>query len=178
MALQHATHIEFEYGRVDRLSPLVRRVICRNPGPFTYTGTVHSVVDSPALPKPAQARLPIVMGGGGKHRTPKLAARYASDLPALAALRAWLDGHADAAGVQRRRRDVVAGQVALGRPVARAAQRRVVQPHQADDLATADREAHLLHGRGAVAARRQRDAEVLHLEDRSRHACLFETVHR
>ncbi len=46
---------------------------------FTYTGTVHSVVDSPALPKPAQARLPIVMGGGGKHRTPKLAARYASE---------------------------------------------------------------------------------------------------
>ena len=40
--------------------------------------------------------------------------------------------------------------------------------HQADDLATADREAHLLHGRGAVAARRQRDAEVLHLKDRSR----------
>ncbi|MFN8021335.1 MAG: LLM class F420-dependent oxidoreductase [Acidimicrobiales bacterium] len=46
---------------------------------FTYTGTVHSVVDSPALPKPAQARLPIVMGGGGKSRTPKLAARYATE---------------------------------------------------------------------------------------------------
>ena len=46
---------------------------------FTYTGTVHSVVDSPALPKPAQASLPIVMGGGGKSRTPKLAARYASE---------------------------------------------------------------------------------------------------
>jgi F420-dependent oxidoreductase-like protein len=46
---------------------------------FTYTGRVHRVVDSPALPKPAQARLPIVMGGGGKSRTPKLAARYATE---------------------------------------------------------------------------------------------------
>lgn len=29
----------FDYGRVDQLSPLVRRVIAENPGPFTYTGT-------------------------------------------------------------------------------------------------------------------------------------------
>lgn len=31
--------LEFEYGRCDPVSPLVRRVIARNPGPFTYTGT-------------------------------------------------------------------------------------------------------------------------------------------
>lgn len=30
---------DFEYGRCDRLSPLVRRVVAPNPGPFTYTGT-------------------------------------------------------------------------------------------------------------------------------------------
>lgn len=29
----------FEYGRVDQVSPLIRRVIARNPGPFTFTGT-------------------------------------------------------------------------------------------------------------------------------------------
>ncbi len=46
---------------------------------FTYEGRVHSVVDSPALPKPAQSRLPIVIGGGGRTRTPRLAARYASE---------------------------------------------------------------------------------------------------
>jgi F420-dependent oxidoreductase-like protein len=46
---------------------------------FSYTGRVHSVVDSPALPKPSQARLPIVMGGGGRDKTPRLAARYASE---------------------------------------------------------------------------------------------------
>ncbi|OFX00229.1 MAG: MBL fold metallo-hydrolase [Alphaproteobacteria bacterium RIFCSPHIGHO2_12_FULL_63_12] len=31
--------IDFSYGRADRLSPLIRRVICNNPGPFTYTGS-------------------------------------------------------------------------------------------------------------------------------------------
>jgi len=31
--------LDFEYGRRDRVSPLIRRVIARNPGPFTYTGT-------------------------------------------------------------------------------------------------------------------------------------------
>jgi glyoxylase-like metal-dependent hydrolase (beta-lactamase superfamily II) len=31
--------IEFEYGRCDQVSPLIRRVIADNPGPFTYTGT-------------------------------------------------------------------------------------------------------------------------------------------
>lgn len=31
--------LEFEYGRCDPVSPLIRRVIARNPGPFTYTGT-------------------------------------------------------------------------------------------------------------------------------------------
>ncbi len=31
--------IKFDYGAVDQVSPLVRRVIAENPGPFTYTGT-------------------------------------------------------------------------------------------------------------------------------------------
>src|SRR5690242_15563975 len=44
---------------------------------FSYEGPVHAVVDSPGLPKPAQAKVPIVMGGGGKTKTPRLAARYA-----------------------------------------------------------------------------------------------------
>lgn len=30
---------EFEYERCDALSPLIRRVVAENPGPFTYTGT-------------------------------------------------------------------------------------------------------------------------------------------
>ena len=31
--------MDFAYGRADRLSPLIRRVIADNPGPFTFTGT-------------------------------------------------------------------------------------------------------------------------------------------
>lgn len=31
--------LDFEYGRCDPVSPLIRRVIARNPGPFTFTGT-------------------------------------------------------------------------------------------------------------------------------------------
>ena len=46
---------------------------------FSYAGTVHSVNDSPALPKPAQQPVPIIIGGGGPTRTPALAARYASE---------------------------------------------------------------------------------------------------
>jgi F420-dependent oxidoreductase-like protein len=46
---------------------------------FTYRGKVHSVVDSPGLPKPVQQPLPIIMGGGGPTRTPALTARYATE---------------------------------------------------------------------------------------------------
>lgn len=35
---------EFEYGRIDTVSPLIRRVIANNPGPFTFTGTGTYVV--------------------------------------------------------------------------------------------------------------------------------------
>lgn len=31
--------LKFTYGEVDQVSPLIRRVICENPGPFTYLGT-------------------------------------------------------------------------------------------------------------------------------------------
>lgn len=34
----------FEYGRADAVSPLIRRVIAANPGPFTFTGTGTYIV--------------------------------------------------------------------------------------------------------------------------------------
>jgi len=36
--------ITFEYGKVDRVSPLIRRVIANNPGPLTFTGTGTYIV--------------------------------------------------------------------------------------------------------------------------------------
>jgi len=46
---------------------------------FAYHGRHYDLVDSPALPKPAQARLPIIVGGAGPTRTPRLAARFADE---------------------------------------------------------------------------------------------------
>ena len=46
---------------------------------FTFSGQHYQLADSPALPKPAQDPLPLVIGGKGKRRTPALAARYATE---------------------------------------------------------------------------------------------------
>lgn len=47
---------------------------------YSHEGTFHSFADSPALPKPVQSpHPPIIIGGGGKKRTPAMAARYASE---------------------------------------------------------------------------------------------------
>ncbi|MBK6869858.1 MAG: LLM class F420-dependent oxidoreductase [Kineosporiaceae bacterium] len=47
---------------------------------FDFAGERWQVKDSPALPKPAQAGgPPIIIGGGGPARTPRLAARYAAE---------------------------------------------------------------------------------------------------
>src|SRR5215471_1919590 len=47
---------------------------------FSYAGTHYQLTDSPALPKPAQRpRPPVIVGGSGARRTPRLAARYADE---------------------------------------------------------------------------------------------------
>ena len=47
---------------------------------FSYTGKTLSVTESPALPKPVQQPgPPIIIGGRGQKRTPRLAARYAAE---------------------------------------------------------------------------------------------------
>nr|WP_240897469.1 LLM class F420-dependent oxidoreductase [Kineococcus vitellinus] len=49
---------------------------------FDFTGEHYRLEGSPALPKPVQSPVPIIVGGGGKKRTPALAARYASEFNA------------------------------------------------------------------------------------------------
>jgi F420-dependent oxidoreductase-like protein len=46
---------------------------------FDFTGEHYRVEDSPALPKPVQSALPVIVGGGGAKRTPAIAARFASE---------------------------------------------------------------------------------------------------
>jgi glyoxylase-like metal-dependent hydrolase (beta-lactamase superfamily II) len=58
--------IVVEYGRVDRVSPLIRRVVAHNPGPFTFLGTGTYIVGNgkvavidpgPDMPEHVQAIL-------------------------------------------------------------------------------------------------------------------------
>ena len=46
---------------------------------FSFDGAHYRVADSPALPKPLQSRPPILIGGLGLKRTPRLAARFADE---------------------------------------------------------------------------------------------------
>ncbi len=47
---------------------------------FSHPGPHYPVTDSPARPKPAQhPRPPVLIGGGGRRRTPQLAARFADE---------------------------------------------------------------------------------------------------
>jgi glyoxylase-like metal-dependent hydrolase (beta-lactamase superfamily II) len=63
--------LEFEYGRLQTISPLIRRVVARNPGPFTLHGTGTYVVGhdrvavidpGPALPEHIDALLQALRG--------------------------------------------------------------------------------------------------------------------
>ncbi len=42
--IPYVRELAFEYGRPDQVSPLIRRVIANNPGPFTYLGTGTYIV--------------------------------------------------------------------------------------------------------------------------------------
>ncbi|MFI6991494.1 LLM class F420-dependent oxidoreductase [Nonomuraea wenchangensis] len=49
-------------------------------GSYSFEGSYYRLADSPALPKPAQRpRPPIIVGGFGAKRTPRLAATYADE---------------------------------------------------------------------------------------------------
>ncbi|MDO9398231.1 MAG: LLM class F420-dependent oxidoreductase [Herbiconiux sp.] len=46
---------------------------------YSYSGEHYTLENSPALPKPVQAGIPVIVGGKGAKRTPALAARYATE---------------------------------------------------------------------------------------------------
>lgn len=70
--------------RFDRLGEqlaIVTGLWTTRPGAtYDYAGEYYTIAGSPALPKPAQSpHPPIVIGGLGAHRTPRLAAKYAAE---------------------------------------------------------------------------------------------------
>jgi F420-dependent oxidoreductase-like protein len=48
-------------------------------GRYNFAGEHYEIVDSPALPKPVQSPMPVIVGGGGAKKTPALAARFATE---------------------------------------------------------------------------------------------------
>ena len=46
---------------------------------YSFDGKYYQLTDSPALPKPVQSPVPVIIGGLGPTRTPALAAKYAHE---------------------------------------------------------------------------------------------------
>ncbi|MFJ6796858.1 LLM class F420-dependent oxidoreductase [Streptomyces sp. NPDC091268] len=66
--------------RLEEQLAIVTGLWATEPGAvFDYAGRHYQVENSPALPKPAQAKVPVLIGGHGARRTPRLAARYADE---------------------------------------------------------------------------------------------------
>lgn len=108
-------------------------------GPFSFAGEHYRVVDSPALPKPVQSPLPVIVGGGGPRRTPRLAATYAQEfnIPFASASRTAEQFGLVRAAAERTGRELVlsAAQVlCVGRDDAEVARRAAVLGRDVADL--------------------------------------------
>lgn len=109
---------------------------------YSFYGTHYELVESPALPKPVQRPVPLIVGGSGPTRTPALAARFASEY------NSWVSAPAEhATRIERVRRacesigrDVselvfsAAGTTAIGATEASISKRADAANTTADDL--------------------------------------------
>ncbi|MGX9884597.1 LLM class F420-dependent oxidoreductase [Streptomyces sp. NPDC002276] len=69
-----------KFARLEEQLAIVTGLWATKPGDtFDFHGTYYDLTDSPALPKPAQTRIPVLIGGHGASRTPRLTARYADE---------------------------------------------------------------------------------------------------
>lgn len=69
-----------KFARLEEQLAIVTGLWSTPPGEtFSYDGTHYQLTDSPALPKPAQSKIPVLIGGHGAKRTPRLAAQYADE---------------------------------------------------------------------------------------------------
>ncbi|MGW3308379.1 LLM class F420-dependent oxidoreductase [Streptomyces sp. NPDC001073] len=69
-----------KFGRLEEQLAIVTGLWATKPGDtFDFHGTHYDLTGSPALPKPAQAKIPVLIGGHGASRTPKLTAQFADE---------------------------------------------------------------------------------------------------
>ncbi|MFB7618711.1 LLM class F420-dependent oxidoreductase [Kitasatospora sp. NPDC056181] len=69
-----------KFGRLEEQLAIVTGLWATKPGDtFDFEGRYYRLTDSPALPKPVQERIPVLVGGTGPTRTPALAARFADE---------------------------------------------------------------------------------------------------
>ncbi|WP_405990299.1 LLM class F420-dependent oxidoreductase [Streptomyces sp. NBC_00986] len=69
-----------KFARLEEQLAIVTGLWATKPGDtFDFHGTHYDLTDSPALPKPTQAKIPVLIGGHGAIRTPKLTARFADE---------------------------------------------------------------------------------------------------
>ena len=69
-----------KFGRLEEQLEIVTGLWATETGKtFDYHGTHYDLTRSPALPKPAQSKVPVLIGGHGATRTPRLAARFADE---------------------------------------------------------------------------------------------------
>ncbi|MEU3448120.1 LLM class F420-dependent oxidoreductase [Streptomyces thermolilacinus] len=69
-----------KFGRLEEQLDIVTGLWATETGKtFSYDGKFYQLADSPGLPKPAQRKVPVLIGGLGAKRTPRLAARYADE---------------------------------------------------------------------------------------------------
>jgi F420-dependent oxidoreductase-like protein len=68
------------FGLLEEQLAIVTGLFATPPGEtFSFTGAHYTLTDAPALPKPVQSPVPLIIGGGGPKKTPALAARYATE---------------------------------------------------------------------------------------------------
>ncbi|MDT9695172.1 LLM class F420-dependent oxidoreductase [Streptomyces sp. P17] len=69
-----------KFGRLEEQLAIVTGLWATDIGKtFDFHGTYYDLTDSPALPKPVQPKIPVLIGGHGASRTPRLAGQYADE---------------------------------------------------------------------------------------------------
>jgi F420-dependent oxidoreductase-like protein len=69
-----------KFGRLEEQLAIVTGLWATEVGAtFDFKGEHYTLSESPALPKPAQDKIPVLIGGHGAIRTPRLAGKYADE---------------------------------------------------------------------------------------------------